>query len=412
MAAAITCSVLIVMPAEAGAASATPVVVGEICSCTGPLASTALQSVPVLQSWADWTNAHGGLNGHPVQLMEVNDLTTPGVAIGQIQKFIQSDHVAAIFDNSQVDSDFVAEAAAANVPLIGTPDTDLTYSSTDSFDPGPTLNYGDTGQLLGIKYLTPYKKEAVFYAVESSAAAVATNVEGVVGKRYGITVTYTSGISFSAPSYTAQCLAAKQTGAQILEVGDAGIIQIKAADDCAAQGWHPPEIVASVDSAMQADPNFKTMIASQQDVPYFVHNAATKTYYEAIDKYGPTVQSDPNYGQEAIFAWAEGELLGAAIKAAAPSSGTTVTAAVVKKGLYHLPANETLGGLLAQATNYKKGVFANFSCIDYIGVKNGKFFWANNHKPLCGYLTTPGKAEGAPFIKPLRKFNPGQAPVS
>src|SRR5580700_9733387 len=194
-------AMLLVVPTDsASAAKATPVVIGEICSCTGPLASTALQSVPVLQSWADWTNAHGGLNGHPVQIMEVNDLTTPGVAIGQVQKFVQSNHVAVIFDNSQVDSDFVAEAAAANVPLIGTPDTDLTYSSTDYFDPGPTLNYGDTGQLLGIKYLTHFTKEGVFYAVESSAAAVATNVEAVVGKRYGIDVTYTSGISFSAPS--------------------------------------------------------------------------------------------------------------------------------------------------------------------------------------------------------------------
>jgi branched-chain amino acid transport system substrate-binding protein len=401
---------LVAGAAPAGAASATPVVIGEICSCTGPLASTTQQVAPVIQAWASWTNAHGGLNGHPVTLTEVDDTTSPSVAIADVQKFISVDHVAAIFDNSEVDTEFASVAASAGVPLLGTPDTDLSYNDLDSFDPGPTLNYGDTGQLLGIKYLTPYKKEAVFYCVEEAVCASESHIEAVVGQRYGITVTYTTGISFSAPNYTAQCLAAKESGAQVLEIGDASSIAETAATNCAAQGWSPIEISAIVANNMATDPQFNGMIASQQDIPWFVHNSATNDFYAALDKYAPTIRSNVNFGQEAIFAWAEGELLQAAIKAAAPSSGKTITSAVVKKGLYNLPAGETLGGITAQAVHFTKGQYANASCWDYITVKNGKFVWANHEKPLCGYLVKPGANEGAPFLKPLRSYEPGEAP--
>ena len=46
---------------------------------------------------------------------------------------------------------------------------------------------------------------------------------------YGTQIVYKSGIAFAAPNYTAQCLAAKQAGAQAVTVGDASEIVTKVA---------------------------------------------------------------------------------------------------------------------------------------------------------------------------------------
>jgi len=47
----------------AGATDST-VVLGDLCSCTGPEASTIAQTTGTLQAWVAYTNAHGGLSGH------------------------------------------------------------------------------------------------------------------------------------------------------------------------------------------------------------------------------------------------------------------------------------------------------------------------------------------------------------
>jgi len=401
---------LVASATPAGAASATPVVVADICSCTGPQGAQAQQTSPTLQAWASWVNAHGGLDGHPVKMIVTDDTTNPSLSVAAVQKAITSEHAAAIFDNSNVDVAWAAIAAGAGVPIIGAADSNLSYNNLDTFSPGPTLNYGDAGQEIGIAHLTHVKKEAIFYCVEAAVCQSETSLDGIIGKRYGVNVVYTSGISFSAPSYAAQCVAAKQTGADVLEIGDASTVAEKAATDCAAQGWSPTEIAAAVSSNMNTDPQFEGMLASQQDIPYFVHNAATRDFWSALDKYAPTLHLSPNFGEQSIIAWAQGVLLQDAIKVAAQSRGTVVTPAVVKKGLYHLPAGDNLGGIAPQAISFTKGVYANRSCWYYISVKNGKFIWGANKKPLCGYLSKPGSNEGSPFLSPKKEYEPGEVP--
>ncbi len=396
----------------AGAATATPIQVYDICSCTGPLAATAKQTSPTLQAWASWVNAHGGLNGHKVILTVADDQTSPGIAITDIQHAIQVQHVAAIFDNSNVDSDWASVASTAGVPIIGGSDSDLSYNNLDTFTPGPTLNYGITGQMIGVSHLTSEKKEAIFYCVESAVCASETNVASIVGPRYGVNLVYKAGISFSAPNYAAPCLAAKSAGAKVIEVADAAQIQEKAASDCSQQGWTPIQVASTTSSSMATNSLFEGMISSQQNIPYFVHNAATKTYWSALDKYAPTLKADPNFGEQSVIAWVMGALLQDAVKAAAPSSTTTVTPGIVKKGLYNLPANDNLGGMAPQAIKFVKGQYSNRSCWFFLSVKNGKFVWSNSQKPLCGYLIKAGANEGSPLLTPKQQYLPAEKPTT
>jgi branched-chain amino acid transport system substrate-binding protein len=388
------------VPAGAAAPNGAPIAIGDLCSCTGFQASSVAQTTPTAQAWASWVNAHGGLNGHPVKLYVADDQTNPATATTLIQGFLQTDHVAAIFDNSQEDTSWVAAAASAGVPVIGGMNSNVGFENPDVFPTGATVNYGIAGQDLGL-VKRGIKSEALLYCVEAAVCASETHIAAKIGARFGIKVPYTSGISFSAPNYSAQCLAAKQAGVKSLQIGDAVTVVEKVGQDCAAQGFHPVQVTGSsiVAISMATDPNFDGMIATQQDIPYIVHNGATKDFYAALHKYQPTLLSSPNFGEGAIQQWSYGVLLQDAATAAAPGQGATVTGAVMKKGLYHLPAGDNLGGIAPQTINFTKGVPANFECWFYMSAKNGKSTWANGQKPACAPLMKPGTPEGGPLLK-------------
>src|SRR5262245_492290 len=88
--------------APAGAAkqgqgpSETPITVGFICSCTGPLAKSIGRSEEVIQAWAKYTNANGGLNGHPVKVITADDGQNPAQALKAVKKLVEQDKVMAI----------------------------------------------------------------------------------------------------------------------------------------------------------------------------------------------------------------------------------------------------------------------------------------------------------------------------
>ena len=387
-------------PAGAASASGTTILIGDLCSCTGIQASSVVLSTPTDQAWVASVNANGGIAGHPVKIIYADDQTNPAVATTDIGKFIETDHVAAIIDNSQEDSAWISKAVSAGVPVIGGVNSVLGYTNPDVFPSGSTLNYGIAGEDAGAAK-AGVKTEAIFYCVEAASCKEITSLAGKVGQQFGIKVVYTSGISFGAPNYTAQCVAAKATGADSLETADANIVVEKAADNCATQGWHPIEVTATseIGSGMATDPEFKTMVASMNDIPWVVHNGATKTMYAALDKYQPAVETSSNFGEQVVLEWANLVLLQHAVTAAAPPSGTNVTGAIVKKGLYHLPSGDNLGGIAAQPLHFTKGAPANFNCWYYMGTKSGKFVWSNNHKPICAPLMKPGTAEGGPVLK-------------
>ena len=375
----------------AGAASGTPVAVGDLCSCTGPEASTISQTTDSMKAWASWVNAHGGLAGHPVQLIVRDDNYNPGQALTAAQTFINQDHVVAIFDNSDETPAWANIAQQANVPVLGASDFPEGHTNTDFYPPGGTDNYAILAYAVVMKK-AGLTKVAGLYCVEVAVCATGTQTQARVSARYGVKYVYQSGIGFAAPSYTAECLAAKQAGAQAMTVGDATAIVTKVAQDCATQGYKPVQISSDgiVANVWLTVPAFNGNIDIQANVPWFVRNAATNPMYAALNQYAPQVPKGPNFGEVVVQAWAAGVLLQEAVKAAPPPKGASVTAAGVKNGLYSLPAGETLGGLSPSVIHFTRGQPANFNCFAEMGIKNGRFVQLNGGKPLCTPLQKPG----------------------
>ena len=75
----------------ASAAQKSPVAIGVICSCTGPLGSSILVGPPAYQAWADYQNTHGGLNGHPIKVIIKDDVANPTTALSDVTSFVTND---------------------------------------------------------------------------------------------------------------------------------------------------------------------------------------------------------------------------------------------------------------------------------------------------------------------------------
>ena len=109
--------------ATSGPAAAAPkgtlIKVGLITSLTGPQASSTAQTATVAPAWADWITANGGIDGHPVKTVVVDDKTDP--ATGQaVEQQLAADGVTGIIvGNDDVISAYDSAAIGKGIPLIG-----------------------------------------------------------------------------------------------------------------------------------------------------------------------------------------------------------------------------------------------------------------------------------------------------
>lgn len=382
---AVVTATLALFPVTAGARGRPkpPWSIGMICSCTGPTASSTSVAAPALQAWADAVNAKGGINGHKINLIEKDDAMNPGTSLAEVESMVSQHHVLAIFDNSDVDSAFESYVASKHIPVIGSyADSTAMYTNADFFPNGATINWEPQAFVYLAKRVHA-KKVADLYCAEVAICKQATEAGIPVFAKAGIKVAYTAAIGFAAPNYTAQCLAAKASGARAMTVGDASAVVVKVAQDCAAQGYKPVQISGdgTVSESWRTTSAMNGNFDVQPDIPFFVHSTpATKTMYADIRKYEPSLLTSPDFGEVVVEAWTSGLLFQAA--AVAAHLGNHATPAEVIKGLYALH-HQTLGGMAPPLTFARNRPTTGIGCNFVMGIKNGHWTLPIGLKTVC-----------------------------
>jgi branched-chain amino acid transport system substrate-binding protein len=362
-----------------GAASTT-LTLGEICECTGPQGNGYL-STPTITAWEHWVNDHGGVDGHPVNVIVMDDGANPSTSIAAAHTLVTSDHVLAIIDNTNEDSGWISFVAHGGTPIIGGQISPSQATTADMFDPGTGYNYSSEAQAYAVKLLHA-KKVAMLYCAEAPACQEAVPSTRKELAKEHIDLSYAESISYSAPSYVAQCLAAKATGATVMLVADAPFVITKAAMNCASQGYDPIQ-VSGGPTPQPSWPSISSMngnIDTASEAPALVHPAAAKTFFAALDKSDPGFTSAANFGQFALETWNDLALFQAAASRA--HFAGTPTAAEVKAGIYALPKGTTLGGL-TPPLSFVKGQPYSSPCFFLYKVSNGKFEGLDGLKPVC-----------------------------
>jgi branched-chain amino acid transport system substrate-binding protein len=365
----------------AAAASASVVNLGNVGDYSGVLGAIDAGAQESLQVWAAYTNAHGGLNGHPVHLFSADDGGDPSTSQSLVQQEVTQDHVIAFVGNIvpvtvQASLPYLEQQ---HIPVIGGDITsDYWFQSPVLFPQGTEVLAtadGDIRAAVG----RGDTKLGFLYCVEDPICTAGYNYEIKQGHAQadGADPVYSAGVSLTQPDFTAQCLAAKQAGANVLLLGgDAGSLQ-RLATDCHAQNYDPlyEALSIGVDAALQSDPLLNGMIASEATFPWMdAATPAQAAYQQAVKQYAPSLQESGSSSAE----WTAGMLASAADQFLT----ATPTSAEFFQGLWTIK-NNTIGGLAPPLTFNANGNATVATCYFQITLQNGQFVDPYNGSDRC-----------------------------
>ncbi len=162
------------------------------------------------------------------------------------------------------------------------------------------------------------KKLAVLYCAELAQCQQAVPFFTAVGKKYGVDVPFSAAVSSSAPNYLAQCLAAKDAGADGLFIAATSTVSVRVAQNCAEQGYTPHLVTSSgaysKDFAGTKGSNGNNTRPSRR--PHFsIPRSGHRDHDAAFNTYEPAVTKSPEYTDQAVLEWASGVLIADAVKA-------------------------------------------------------------------------------------------------
>lgn len=359
-------------------------VIGNIGTYSGDNSANFANGNLVMKAWADYTNAHGGINGHHVKVITMDDAGVASTSVNDVKKLVQSDHVLAIVGMSSGDSaDWDTYTRTHNVPIIGgsTPVPDF-FTEPNWFPVGTTANESVPDLLLYAKLTLDETTGGYLYCVEAPVCSQLLPVYQGAYKAIGGNLAYTSSFSSTAPSYASECLAAQAAKVQDLEIVGPAPVVPKIAQDCQQQGYSPHILLNDVVLTPSLAKSLGTARAvfGADALPFNeTGTAAAKAFHAALQKYAPAVLNPDSFTQIDEDDWAAGQLFAAAAKAG--QLGNKPTAKQLEAGLYKLK-NETLGGLTPPLT-FHKGKPNSVSCIFIMGLQNGKITEPQGVTPFC-----------------------------
>jgi branched-chain amino acid transport system substrate-binding protein len=364
--------------APAGAASQKSVItIGSIQSLTGPLATGAPSTVPLMQAWVKTVNSAGGVNGHKINLIVKDDADSATTAIQDLNQ-LEADHVVALVDEaSLVDVNWASAIAKAGIPVIGGNAVQVGYDISPDFFASSTglfaAVYGD--MVLAKKNGT---KMAILPCTESATCTQSVAIYKALGAEVGVTVAYSQAIASSTPDFTAVCQAVKNSGAQSYVIVDSTAIIQRVSNTCVQQGVKAKLVESSgaVDPSLLKVKGAQGLLASDVDFPFLTNSTpAAQQFHTVLNKYTPQLKNQP----QTNIVWTGLELFRAALKGVGNGA---VTSASLKQALYAMKPNQTLGGLAPPLTFVPNKINTAY-CWFVLGISNGQFTAPQGATPSC-----------------------------
>ena len=325
------------LPSPGPSAKAIPVLVATVGTYSGPAGATLGGYLEGVQLWTRSVNSRGGLNGHPVTLITYDDGGDPARFRAELRDAVENRHIQAFI---QLSAPLTGHTAVdyleqVKVPVVGLSGGELFgYDSPYLFPQMPVgaeLYYAiaaSTAQQAVPKGLT---KLGMLYCAEAQACVDAYDHVAKYAPDLGLKFVYQAKTSLAQPDFTAECLAARNAGAQIvLVISDSNSLG-RIAASCARQSWHPQ--FATGHSIPQDrhkdDPNLDGLISASAIVPYFrTGTPGTDEFHAAVAQF--------NKGADISVALVQGWTSGKLLERAGTHMSEPPTTAAVLSGLWSI----------------------------------------------------------------------------
>ncbi len=282
--------------------------------------------------WSEYTNANGGLNGHPVKVISFDDGGDPTTSQTEVQQLVTQENVIAFVGDLmpltvQASLPYLEQQ---HIPVIGGDVTSDTWFQSPVLFPQATEVLDSADGLIKAGVATGHTNFGILYCVEDPICTGANGFVQSHAKADGANLVYTSSFSLTQPDFTAQCIAAQQAGVNLLLLGgDAGNSLERLARDCAAQNYNPlyEAVSIGVSQSMASDPQLNGMLSTQSTFPWMdADTPAQAAYQAAIRQYAPGLVGSGASSSE----WTSGMLAVAADQdlGATPTSGQSFPGSV------------------------------------------------------------------------------------
>jgi len=367
----------------AKAAAAAPIRVGVVCTCSGPQGSGQAGLKTFDNAWAKWTNTHGGINGHPVKLYFADDGGDATKSGTLVRRLIAENRIQAIagYFTTQTAS-WAADVEKAGIPVIGSPSTAIAEFTQPNFFPTGYNQVSGSYAALAAAKTYGVRKMAVFYCAE---APVCSQLPGLLSamatlQGAGVTVAASAKVAVSEPSYAAQCLAAKNAGAQSAIIFADPNTASRLLTQCLQQGWKLFDLSLTI--GHNEPQRIKGLRLSLTTAQLGIEDTTTpggRLFHQVIARYAPSLPKSNGYNSTVGMANASLQMFATAAKRAklTPRSSPSV----LVRGL-HGVKRETLGGLIAPVT-YTAGKPTFGACWFYNTYSATAKTWRANPKPEC-----------------------------
>jgi branched-chain amino acid transport system substrate-binding protein len=333
--------------------SLAPIVLGQTGAFSGIIGSPMINVRTGIALWSRAVNAAGGVQCHPVQVIQMDDGADPARVSSNLSSLKSKGVVAMIAVN--VPTTFSAAKRFAEqhkMPIIGGDLIETPWYSSPWFFPqggGPLASYAGAIKQAALKANT--KKVGLIYCVEAAICGTINQNFDAMAKLSGLEVVVRKVSSITSPDYTAECQALKAAGAEAIFVALEGSGDARFARSCLSLGYSPPTATSalSVNAEAAQDANFRKLgvFLGTPNAPYLAEDTAgVKAFQTAYNRFAAGSMLDQNL----ISGWAAGKLFEKALSHVADQARAgAVTTEVILDGLWRIK-NEKLDGLSSPIT--------------------------------------------------------------
>lgn len=335
-------------PAETGGGPRSPVVLASIGHFSGPAGTVCVPVLQGLQMWVQHVNAHNGLNGHRVTLRVYDDSADPARHRAAVQQAVEREGVMAFVSpcapfTGQSSLDYVN---AKRVPVIGSETGSAwVYKSPMYFPQASSDSEMWLASVSGVAgTLVPKGKTklGLIYCAEANGCSQSARIFEERAKGLGLEIVYEAKTSLAQPDFTAECLASRNAGAQVLFILLDSNSVGRVASSCSRQGFRPTYAGVAPGTAdnFKDNPELEGMVVVSVVSPYYRNGTpATDEYQQAVKTSKVTNGGGPTIG------WVAGKL----VERASANLPEPPTSQAILVGLWSIKGDD-LGGLTQPLT--------------------------------------------------------------
>lgn len=362
-----------------------PIVIGSVGTYSGIVGAGLIGGLKALQSWRETVNAAGGLSGRKVELISADDGGDPARHRALVQELVEQRGVIAFVYQAaplsgQADIDYVTKK---RIPVIGSEVAGEWFYSSPMFFPQATSGKRMLASIVAAAapIALPEGRKKLGLITCSDGIQICEEAKKTIPDyvpKTGFELVWQGSGSLAQPDFTAECLNARNAGAEyIVTIVDANTVR-RLGRSCASVGYKPRYIIGPpiLWDYFADDPIFEGSIGTQVVATWVnTKNPGVAEYRAAMQRFAP----DANVSAAAPLAWVSAKLF----ERAARNLPAQATPEAVLEGLWSIKG-DTLGGLTFPLTFERDQVAAAPICAEAIQVRGGQWQVAGDFRCLEG----------------------------